>query len=67
MATTKLTFIKNINKIKFMKLCVPQKTINPLQLKIEHIQIECWHEFNFLGLTINEHLDWRDQIYKSKY
>ncbi len=32
-----------------------QKIINPLQLKIEQIQNEQVHEFNFLGLTINEH------------
>ncbi len=43
---------------------MPQKTINPLQLKIELIQIERVYEFNFLGLTINEHLNWRDHIDK---
>ncbi len=41
-----------------------QKTINPLQLKMVQIQIERVHEFNFLGLTINEHLNCRDYIDK---
>ncbi len=40
------------------------KTINPLQLKIELIQMERVYEFNFLGLTINEHLNWRDHMDK---
>ncbi len=41
-----------------------QKNINPLQLKIEQIQFERVHEFNFLGLTINEDLNRRDHIDK---
>ncbi len=54
----------NINKCKYMVFHMPQKTINSLQLKIELIQIEQVYEFNFLGLTINEHLNWRDHIDK---
>ncbi len=54
----------NINKSKYMVFHMPQKTINSLQLKIELIQIERVYEFNFLGLTINKHLNWRDHIDK---
>ncbi len=54
----------NINKSKYIVFHLPQKTINPLQLKIELIQIEQVYEFNFLGLTINEHFNWRDHADK---
>ncbi len=50
----------NINKSNYMVFHMPPKNINPLQLKIEQIEIERVYEFNFLGLTINEHLNWRD-------
>ncbi len=43
---------------------MPKKNINPLQVKIEQIQIEQVYEFSFLGLTINEYLNWRDHIDK---
>ncbi len=54
----------NINESKYMIFHMSQKIINPLQLKIEQIQIKRFHEFNFLGLTINEHLNWKDHIDK---
>ncbi len=56
----------NINKSKYMIFHMSQKNSNPLQLKIEQIQIERVHEFNFLGLTINEHLNWRDHKISNK-
>ncbi len=59
----------NINKSKYMVFHMPQKPINTLQLKIELIQIERVYEFYFLGIIINEHLNWRDHIdkFQTKY
>jgi hypothetical protein len=54
----------NINKSKYIIFHTLRKTIKPIKLKIEQTQIEQVHEFNFLGLTINEHLNWKDHIDK---
>ncbi len=37
----------------------PQKRIKQLHLNIENIAIDRVIDFNFLGLTINEHLNWK--------
>ena len=42
----------------------PIKIINPIKLKIEQTEIEQVCEFNFLDITINEHLNWKDHIDK---
>ncbi len=40
------------------------KRINQLQLNIENIAIDRVSDFNFLGLTMNEHLSWKNHIDK---
>jgi len=54
----------SINKIKTKYIIfqtLRSKIIN-LDLKIEHTQIECVEQFNFLGLTIQKHLNWTQHI-----
>ncbi len=43
---------------------MPQNRINQLHLNIENIAIDQVSDFNFLGLTINEHLRWKSHIDK---
>ncbi len=38
--------------------------MNPLQLIIDDIIFERVHKFNFLGLILNEHLNWNTHNYK---
>ena len=52
----------NIAKCKYMVFHTAQKRIIPLQLFIDNTQIEKAHEFNFLGLTLNEHMNWKSHI-----
>ena len=55
----------NVSKTKFM-LFHHQHTIDNLipKILINDEQIECVSEFNFLGLTIDEHLNWKPHIQK---
>ncbi len=43
---------------------IPQKKVDLLQLNIENTPIDRVSDFNFLGLTINEHLNWKSHIDK---
>ncbi len=43
---------------------IPQKKVDLLQLNIENTPIDRVSDFNFLGLTINEHLNWKGHIDK---
>ncbi len=52
----------NITKCKYMIFHTPLKKVDPLQLNIENTPIDIVTEFNFLGLTINEHLSWKGHI-----
>ena len=56
----------NIKKTKFMIFHYPQKNISRLipNLSINGYPIDRVHEFNFLGLTIDEHLNWNGHIQK---
>ncbi len=54
----------NISKCKYMIFHMPRKRINQLQLNIENIAIDRVSDFNFLGLTINEHLNWKSHTDK---
>ncbi len=54
----------NITKSKYMIFHTPQKKVDPLQLNIENTSIDEVSDFNFLGLTINEHLNWKSHIDK---
>ncbi len=42
----------------------PQKKVNTMQLNIENTNVCRVYEFNFLGLTINENLNWKSHIDK---
>ncbi len=59
---TKLTL--NTDKCKYMIFHTPQKKINPLQLKIDNLIIDRIKEFIILGLTLNEHLNWKSHVDK---
>ena len=41
---------------------MPQKVIPCLSFSINGLQIENVYNFNFLGLTINCHLDWKPHL-----
>ncbi len=42
----------------------PQKRVKPLGLKIENNIVERVYEFNFLGLIMNENLNWKSHVNK---
>ncbi len=52
----------NIAKCKHMIFHMPQKKVKPLQLLIENTIVEKAQEFNFLKLTLNEHMNWKSHI-----
>ena len=62
--TNKLSF--NVKKTKFMIFHYRQRQIDNLilNLKINSEPIERVTEFNFFGLTIDEHLNWSPHIQK---
>ncbi len=41
-----------------------RKNVNPLQITIDDTILEWVHGFNFLGLTLNKHLNWKNHINK---
>ena len=65
MAVNKLSL--NIGKTKFMIFHYPQKKLFEKDIpiiKINDIQIHRTHDFNFLGLTISETLQWKAHVNK---
>ncbi len=48
----------NIQKTKYMK------KVPPFQIKIEDTDIDQVSDFNFLGITINKHLNWKTHVDK---
>ncbi len=60
--TNKLSF--SVSKSKYMIFHIPQKNVNPLELTIDNTNIDRVYEFSFLGLTINENLNWKNHINK---
>ena len=65
LAVNKLS--SNTSKTKFIQFLHRQKTLNEtdyLKLRINDSEIERVQEFNFLGLTINEYLDWSSHCNK---
>ena len=54
----------NVNKSKYMIFHKPQKKIMNLKLKIDNTDIEKVSQFDFLGLTLNENLNWKSHIDK---
>ena len=54
----------NAKKSKFMIFKHVNKKIEPLSLTIENTNIERVRDFNFLGLTISENLEWKNHVQK---
>jgi hypothetical protein len=54
----------NVKKTKFMIFHTPQKKLTPLSLNIDGTKIDRVTDFNFLGLMINEHLNWKTHTEK---
>ncbi len=54
----------NIKKSKYMIFNTKKKKGQSLNKKIDNVSIERVAEFNFLGLTLDEHLDWKCHINK---
>lgn len=54
----------NIGKTKYMLFHKPGKKIIPPKLKIDNTDIERVIEFNFLGIHINENLNWNTHTMK---
>ena len=52
----------NVSKSIFMLFHMHQKVIPSLSISINGLQIENVYNFNFLGLTINCHLDWKPHL-----
>ncbi len=52
----------NIAKYKYMVFHTPQKRVKPFGLKIENTIVERVYEFNFLGLIMNENLNWKCHV-----
>ena len=49
----------NKNTSKYMIFHMPKKEIQILTFKIDNTNIDKVEEFNFLGLTIDTHLKWK--------
>ena len=60
--TNKLSL--NINKSKYIIFHTPQRKVKQFQIKIDDVIIQRVYEFSFLGLTINENLNWKGHIEK---
>ena len=56
----KLTF--NVKQSKFMLFYMPGRNLQIPNLHINNIKLECLDSFNFLGITINKHLTWKEHI-----
>ena len=55
--------VLNIDKTKFMFFNLRNTLTNPqLNIKINNIHIERVHVFNFLGLNIDENLNWKYHV-----
>ena len=54
----------NANKSKFMIFIQVNKKTEPLSLKVENTNIERVTDFNFLGLTISDNLEWKNHVQK---
>ena len=52
----------NVNKSKYMLFNAGNKIIYPFEIKIDDISIERVYVFNFLGLIMDEHLNWKSHV-----
>ena len=53
-----------MKKSKYIFHKITNKKVNNLQLNINGIAIEKVYDFNFLGLTLNENINWKNHIEK---
>ncbi len=60
--TNKLSL--NVKKTKYMIFHTVQRKVTPLHLTINNTTIERVTQFDFLGLTVNENLTWKDHMNK---
>ena len=60
--SNKLTL--NLQKSKYMLFYKAQKRVKIPKLTINNTNIECVDEFNYLGLMLNKHLNWKQHITK---
>ena len=49
----------NVSKSKFMLFHMPQNVVPCLSFSLNGLEIKHVYNFNFLGLNINCHLDWK--------
>ena len=49
----------NVNKSKYMIFNAGSKIVYPFEIKIDDISIERVYVFNFLGLIMDEHQNWK--------
>ena len=54
----------NVNKSKFMIFHCPQRKINIPVLKINVTNIEYVENFDLLGITLNQYMNWKTHISK---
>ena len=54
----------NVKKSKYLVHKMTNKKVDNLQLNINGIAIEKVYDFNFLGLTLNENINWKNHIEK---
>ena len=52
----------HVNKSKYMLFNAGNKTLYPFEIKIDYISIERVYVFNFLGLIMDEHLNWKSHV-----
>ena len=52
----------NISKTKFMLFFAPQRKVRTPCLKIDNHIIDIVDEFNFLGVILDKHLNWKSQV-----
>jgi len=52
----------NVSKTKYMLFGPPQKRQVNITLKIHGVEIEKLTSFNFLGIVVDQHLNWKDHI-----
>ena len=54
----------NVKKSKYIVHKMTNKKVDNLQLNVNGIAIEKVYDFNFLGLTLNENINWKNHIEK---
>ena len=54
----------NASKTKFMVFSMPQKKVVIPRLKLADTEVESVDQFNFLGITLDTHLNWNAHIIK---